>query len=232
MKLESEFSKLAREGAALLEVEDYAGLASRYREWSLRALNSLIELFGRDSELTRDFINDKAVAEELISKLAARGALSGISRFISSDARRLRVLTERQLGVLEAASAAAESEVPRLKNRLKRRILLDLLRSAEKLLRRGLKDPAAVLCGEVLVELLRGRCDALGIDYSPEDSAGTLIALLKERGESVSHLEAFAAIGEAAAEGSFFSYTRSDVQRMLEELRGMVEGKSTTSGMD
>jgi hypothetical protein len=229
--LREEFSRLAKEGRELKGVEDYGELASRYREWSLRALNSLIELFGRDSELTRDFINDKAMAEELVSRLAARGALSGISRFFSSEARRLGVLVDRQVGVLEAASRAAESEVLRLKGRLKRRMLLDLLHSAGRLLRRNLKDPAAVLCGEVLLELLRERCDALGVDYSPSDSATTLLALLKEKDGDVAGLEALAAIGEAAAEGSFFSYTKSDVQRMLEELREMVEGNSMT-GLD
>ncbi|WP_457555327.1 hypothetical protein [Candidatus Pyrohabitans sp.] len=225
MRLAAEFSELAEEGRKLYD-RDYVELASRYRDWSLRALNSLIELFGRDSELTRDFINDKVMAEELISKLASRGALSGVSRFLSSDARRLRLLLDRQVAILTAASGAAESEVLRLKRRLKRRILLDLLRSAGRLLERGLKDPAAVLCGEVLVELLRERCEAKGVDYSPADSATTLLALLKEKDEDVARFEALAAVSEAAAEGSFFSYTKSDVQRMLEELRGIIEGDS------
>ncbi len=225
MRLAAEFSELAEEGRKLHD-RDYVELASSYRDWSLRALNSLIELFGRDSELTRDFINDKVIAEELISKLASRGALSGVSRFLSSDARRLRLLLDRQVAILTAASGAAESEVLRLKGRLKRRILLDLLRSAGKLLERGLKDPAAVLCGEVLLELLRERCEAKGVDYSPADPATTLLALLKEKGEDMEKFERLTAIGEAAAEGNFFSYTKSDVQRMLEELKGMIRSDS------
>jgi len=224
MSLAYEFSELAEEGRRLKEVEDYRELASRYREWSLIALNSLIEIFGRDSELTHDFINDKAIAEEIISNLAKRGpALAGLSRFLSADARKLGVLLDRQVGILEAAEKASESEATKLKARLKRRVLLDLLRSAGRLLERNLKDPAAVLGGEVLLEILRERCDTMGVDYSASDTAATLLALLRDKDEDVAKFERLAAIGEAAIDGNFFSYTKSDVQRMLEELKSIIE---------
>jgi hypothetical protein len=226
MSLTSEFSELAEEGRRLKEVENYRELAMRYREWSLMALNSLIEIFGRDSELTRDFINDKTIAEEIISNLAKRGpALVGLSRFLSADARKLEVLLDRQVGILAAAEKASESEATKLKARLKRRVLADLLHRARRLLEKDLKDPAAVLGGEVLLEILRERCDTMGVDYSASDTAATLLALLKDKDKEARRFERLAAIGEAAVEGNFFSYTKSDVQRMLEELKGIVEAR-------
>ena len=223
MSLASEFSRLAEEGEKLREAGNYAELAGRYREWSLRAVNSLIEIFGRDSELTRDFINDKTIAEEIISSLAKRGsAMPGFLSVLSGDVKRLKTLLERQAGILRAAERAADSEALKLKARLKRRVLSDLLRSARRLLENHMKDPAAILGNEVLLEVLRQRCDAIGIEYSPSDDAKTLLALLRENGEEYPDYERLAAIGEAAQEGHFFTYTKGDVEKMLEELKGIV----------
>ncbi len=196
-RLINEIEKLIDEGEKFKEEREEQNLLREYEKWTLSCIELFREIFGDESEHLNDFINDKVKGEKTLQELSKRKFpfLKKHDEFYA--------IVEHQIGILESAKYHVETGISNLKRLISFEFYREILKTAEFLISKDLKDPAAVLAYSILKILLEEK------------------ELLDEEDK----LKYFYELGKSAVEGEFYLYDKEKVKEMLAWLDKIIKSQ-------
>ena len=127
------------------------------------------------------------------------------------------------LGVLESAKEEFELGLTdSITHLLAIELFESILDQANQLLKKGFKDPAAIL-GRIIIEsTLKDLCEKKSIEFKENEGVSNINEKLKNEGVFTLHQFKICRVnielGNAAAHGQFEKYSQRDVQKMLDYI--------------
>ena len=168
-------------------------------QWATSCQSFLSRVFGRDSDHYQSFASQ--IQRHL--NYAAANRAQGVMRAAADDLA---------AGALFQVRALVEAE-----------LFDDLLEQAETLLAAGYFQPAAVVCGAVLEDGLRGLCASNSVPLSERPKLDSMNSELAKAGAYSKLVQkrvaALADLRNKAAHGQWDQFTREDVSDMLVQVR-------------
>lgn len=224
-KIRNRFDELIEEVEILLaELNEYdEAHYLRYREWQVKSSGLLTQVFGNSAE-----------RQKYVKIVEANpGPISWSSR--SGTSRKL-ILASKVKRTIATLKGISDNYVNGFYIGLDKLIIAnvsaDYMEQAEALLDAGYFVPAAVLCGAVLENRLRGYCEKHDPPIEtnkPNGESKTLGALIGELDrikafdkQTRKMLKAWADIRNAAAHGRDQDFTREQVELMLLGVNGFL----------
>lgn len=171
--------------------------------WRLSAENLLKQVYGESSEYYKLFM-------EVFSQRLRRDFYN-------------KITLANVLGILQSAKEEFDLGLTdSMTHLLATELFESILDQANQLLKKGFKDPAAIL-GRVIIEsTLKNMCEKNSIEFKENEGASSINEKLKNEGFFTLHqfkiCRANIELGNAAAHGQFEEYSRSDVQKMLDYI--------------
>jgi hypothetical protein len=182
---------------------DYSGS----QEWATSAADMLRRTFGADSEYYQRFN----------SGFKHAGYYSDMARAVAV--------------VKAAANDYSKGYLIQTTSLVRAEVFGDFLEQSEHLLEQGFYHAAAVLAGGVLEDSLRRLCEQNSITLSAKPKLDTMNAELAKRGIYNALVQKrvtwLADIRNKAAHGQWLEFTKSDVDRMLPQIRDFVTDYGT-----
>jgi len=204
-RLVNNINELIEEGKRFRQKEKEQELIREYEKWTLNCIELLREIFGDKSEHLNDFINDKIKGEELLQNLL-RKKLVFLRKYDEFN-----TIVEHQIGILESAKECIEKGISDLRTTISLEFYREILKIAESLNEKNLKDPAAILGFSILKSMLK-REDSL---WSKDEDK----------------IRYFLELGESAVEGRFYLYNRDKVKEMLKWISKAIESRSDKNAL-
>ncbi|KYK30688.1 MAG: hypothetical protein AYK19_18010 [Theionarchaea archaeon DG-70-1] len=178
-------------------------LYSKSVAWKLSTKNLLKQVYGESSEYYKLYM----------------GGFGG-DKYLGTESKYKISLV---LGVLESAMEEYELGLTdNITHLLAIELFESILDQANQLLKKGFKDPAAIL-GRIIIEsTLKDLCEKNSIEFKENEGASSINEKLKNEGVFTLHqfkiCRVNVELGNTAAHGQFEKYSQRDVQKMLDYI--------------